>query len=127
MNKKYRRILIALLFVFGSIILFANINSNEQVEFKKSGVEVIATISDIISKEEQNISGMNEVQHFVEVSFFTKEKSNGVNDNNSAGEYIKTKIPVGASKLYKFRKGYKMKVLYLKEDPYKVVIKDDIK
>ena len=122
--RKFIKILVVIIFICTGAILFANIkSSNEDINFEKAGVNAIATVTDIHNIE--NLDVDSEFASVLEVQFYVKDESSK-NSKNQKGKFIKTKIPVKSKDLFKFRKGYKEKIVYLKDDPTTATLYDYI-
>lgn len=113
--KKFMKISIALVFVFAGVILFANLNNfNSDDDFKNLGENAIATILDIRANDQ--FEADQEFPYALDVQFYIQDLSSP-DLALQKGKFIKTSIAVKSKDLFKFRKGYKEKIVYIKNDP----------
>ena len=147
MNKQSKTILIVVLLIFAGIVLFGVLSRNSKLKkFSEEGIETTAAITDVVKKRDRNVSGRRRISNFLEVTFFTQnEKPDSVKNSKTVekdkdgnytfnfdklkvdmGEFIKTDIDISSSQFKKFKKGDKVQILYLPEDPYKAILKEDV-
>lgn len=142
MNKK-QIIIITIVILIIIVISGVFVRKFKKEKFFKYGIETTATITAINRKSEwYSLSKRN--SYILEITFFTQvekktsnatqkiieKEANGnykINLENlkpHLGEFIKTSVKISGYQRSKYNVGDKIQILYIKNDPKEVMIKD---
>lgn len=132
--------------IFIGIVIFGiSKRKNTLDKFKKNGVETTATINDLSKEKVKDVNGSKRYDSYLEVTFFTEIEGEEKNEDTKTiekdengeyklnlgnpgeiGDYINTKIWVESSVYKKFKKGDKVQILYLPDDPNQAILKKTV-
>ncbi len=146
MKKNSLIILILVGVIFAGIVISGIILRTSRLnEFRDDGIEVTATVVDVFKEKEKEVNGRKRYNNYLEVSFFTEKENINNNEqktinkdstdnytfnigapNINIGDYVKTQIPITSSQFKNFKKGDKVQIVYLPEEPQKAVLKEDL-
>ncbi|MBN2893550.1 MAG: DUF3592 domain-containing protein [Bacteroidales bacterium] len=146
MKKNSFVILGIVAFIFIGIVVYGVFNRKNKLDkFRKDGIEVTATINNLYKEKNKEVSGSKKYDSYLEVTFFTKTENldeneeqktigkdeNGeyqlnLGDTGKDGKYVNTKIWVESSIYKKFKKGDKVQIFYLPNDPNQAILKETI-
>ncbi len=152
MKKNTKAIVIIFILILGGVIAVGYfIRKNKHDKFRAEGVETTATIIDLTRKRVSTVSTKSKRmrKYYMKVRYFTQEnkekKSDGkeekmiTKDENGnytmnfgklkpkIGDFIMTGIQISSSQYNKYKKGQKVQVFYLPENPQEAILKEDIK
>lgn len=138
--------------IAGLVLIFALVFQNRRIaDFRARGIETNANIVELSSKRVIRRVATTEHRrrnkYFAKLSFFTqapsidtthnqkiierdstgKYRMNLKTSDSKIGEFIQTEIRINSNQYHNFKKGDKVQILYLPENPKKVMFKDDLK
>ena len=147
MKKESKISLISIGVLLAVVVIYGVLSrSSNMKEFKENGIETTATVVDVVKKRDRNVTGRKRISSFLEVTFFTQnEKLDSLKNSKTTekdeegnytfnfdklkvdiGEYINTDIPINSSQFNRLKKGDKVQILYLPDDPDNAILKEDI-
>lgn len=145
MNKESKKILIFVSVLLVVIVIAGYfIRKNKLDAFRSNGIEVTAGVADVQKSRDVIRMNRRRYEYFAEVTFFTIAEDQGEGEKKKAltkdedgkykfnlkpsksGDFIMTKIGITASQYGKLKKGQKVQILYLKDDPKKAILKEEL-
>lgn len=146
MNSESKKILLFIPILLVVIVIAGYFIRKDKLDsFKENGVETVATVADL--KKNTAITSKKNHRRYdytLQVTFFTVSQDSNTEKDAKAiskdedgkykfnlkpsksGDFVMTDIGITASQFGKLKKGQRVEILYLKNDPKQAILKEEL-